>query len=74
MKYLHFFKKALLLLLCFGSLVATAQEGTVTGLVLDEASGQPLAGANVVIKGTNQNIPVSSDGDLHLRWPIPVPF
>ncbi|HTG57057.1 MAG TPA: carboxypeptidase-like regulatory domain-containing protein, partial [Niabella sp.] len=67
MKYLHFFRKALLLLLCFGSLAAIAQERTVTGLVLDETSGQPLAGANMVIKGTNQNVPVSSEGEFTFK-------
>ncbi len=66
MKPLHFFKKAVLLLLCFGSLVAMGQERSVNGQVLDETSGQPLTGANIVIQGTTQNIAVSQDGKFTL--------
>ncbi|MCH5720236.1 SusC/RagA family TonB-linked outer membrane protein [Niabella hibiscisoli] len=67
MKPLHVFRKALLLLLCFGSLVATGQQRSVTGQVLDETSGQPLAGANIVIQGTTQHIPVSPEGKFEFN-------
>ena len=62
MKLLHVFRKALLLLLCFGSIVATAQQRTVTGQVMDEDTGQPLGGATIMVKQTNQNVPVSAEG------------
>ncbi|MCF7802944.1 MAG: TonB-dependent receptor [Candidatus Marinimicrobia bacterium] len=44
-----------------------AQSGTVRGLVQDSESGEPLAGANVVILGNN---PMGAATDLHGQYQI----
>ncbi len=67
MKSLQPFRKVLLLTLCLGSFAAIAQVRSVTGQVLDETSGQPLGGANMVISGSSENIPVSADGRFSVR-------
>lgn len=56
-----------LLLLCFMacSLITYAQTGNISGKVTDE-TGQPLPGATVFIKGTNQNTIVGPDGSFKL--------
>jgi len=57
-----------LLLLCFTALsIATfAQTGSISGKVTDE-TGQPLPGATVFIKGTNQNAIAGADGSFKLQ-------
>jgi len=56
-----------LLLLCFMacSLITYAQTGNISGKVTDE-TGQPLPGATVFIKGTNQNTIAGPDGSFKL--------
>tara|TARA_A100001037_G_scaffold306771_1_gene355293 strand:- start:444 stop:4610 length:4167 start_codon:yes stop_codon:yes gene_type:complete len=39
-----------------------AQNGTITGKVLDKTNGSPLMGANVVLEGTAQGAASSTDG------------
>ena len=58
---------ALLLLQGFGNLYA--QGITVTGSVTDAASGEPLIGVNVVIKGTTEG----SISDVNGEFSITVP-
>jgi TonB-linked SusC/RagA family outer membrane protein len=55
-------KKMLLLLLFFYSINAMAQTREVTGNVRDQATGQALGNASIVIKGSGRHIPVSEDG------------
>ncbi|MGL1888189.1 MAG: TonB-dependent receptor [Reichenbachiella sp.] len=45
-------KKTVLLFLCFFSLVAYAQKGTIKGQILDQENNEPLIGATVRIDGT----------------------
>ena len=53
-----------LLLLCV-SAVAMAQTRTITGTVID-TFGEPVIGANVVIKGTTQGTMTNTDGEFSI--------
>lgn len=59
----------MLLLACLfvGIGLATAQVQKVTGLVISEEDGQPVVGASVLVKGTNQGTITGVDG----RFVIP---
>lgn len=57
-----------LLLLCFCSLGLSAQERTVRGTVKD-TNGEPIIGANVMIKGTNSGSATDIDGNYTLSAP-----
>ncbi len=46
-----------------------AQERTLTGHVLDDASGEPLQSADVVVKGTTFGAHTKADGSFVLRAP-----
>lgn len=46
---------------------AAAQQGTVTGTITDQESGQPLASAQVVVVGTNIGTITGSEGTYTLR-------
>src|SRR6266550_567656 len=50
-----------------GSAVLAAQQGTVAGRVTDQANGQPLAGARVVLVGTSLITRTNADG----RYTVP---
>src|SRR6266550_5476369 len=50
-----------------GSAVLAAQQGTVAGRVTDQANGQPLAGARVVLVGTSLIAGTNADG----RFTVP---
>lgn len=56
---------SLLLFLSF-TLIANAQKLTVTGLVKDAQTGEPIMGANVLEKGTTNGTITSIDGDFSL--------
>jgi len=56
--------KKLLLLLLFLPAFVVAQN--VTGVVTDEASGQPLPGVNVIVKGTSNGVSTDFDGKFNL--------
>ena len=61
------FKVLLMLVIgCFLSIDAFAQQITVKGLVRDTA-GEPIIGANVVIKGTTNGTITDSDGNSQLN-------
>lgn len=51
---------------CLALLVAAApafaQTGTITGQVTDQATGAPLAGAQVMVVGTNLSVPTNELG------------
>lgn len=57
----------LLAFLCVG--VAVAQERTVSGTVTDGATGQPLPGANVSVKGTTTGTTTDMQGQYELAVP-----
>ena len=50
------------------SVVVKAQELEVQGRVLDEAT-KPIAGANVIIKGTPNGVVTNSDGSFKINIP-----
>jgi TonB-linked SusC/RagA family outer membrane protein len=59
----------LLLLCCAFSLVA--QQKTVTGKIVDQQTKQPLPGATVNIKGTNQGVSADPSGTFSIQVPGP---
>ena len=63
-------KKALAaLLFAIISISVYAQERTVTGKVTDAKEGAPLAGASVVVKGSNKGVTTSADGTFAIKVP-----
>lgn len=60
------FKWIFTLLLAFSMQFSFAQEKTVTGTVTD-ASGMPLPGATVVVKGTNRGTSTDFDGKFSIK-------
>ena len=67
-----FSSKVLILLLSLLSYVtmATAQEGTVTGTVID-ALGEPMIGVTVQVEGTSIGTVTDFEGNYTLRVPRP---
>lgn len=59
-------KKTLLLILCFCSIAAFAQKGTIRGKVLDQDTKEGLVGATVTIAGTSTGSVVDIEGDYAL--------
>ncbi len=53
-------------LLCFLSLTTYAQNGTVRGSVIDDATGEPLMGVTVVVEGTTSGAATDFDGKFEL--------
>jgi len=53
-------------LCCIVPKVASAQSHTLKGVVRD-GQGNPLPGASVIIKGTNQGIGTAADGSFSLK-------
>ncbi len=68
-KHLQKLKSLLLILtlLCSVTLVASAQNRTVTGTVLDASLGDPIPGATVLIKGTTRGVPTDLDGNFSIE-------
>jgi TonB-linked SusC/RagA family outer membrane protein len=55
-------------LLCFNPFVRAAQaQGTVSGRVTDQATGQPLSGARVIVVGATQQATSGDDGRYTVR-------
>jgi TonB-linked SusC/RagA family outer membrane protein len=66
-----FNKYAIVMMLCsFGMLSAQNSEEKITGVVTEEANGQPLPGVNVLIKGTNQRTVTDFDGKFSINAKI----
>jgi outer membrane receptor for ferrienterochelin and colicin len=63
MKY-YFYLLFLILPVC-----ADAQSGEIHGTVIDRATGDPMVGANVVIKSANVGVSVDIDGNYRLKAP-----
>jgi len=60
----------LILGLLFFNITARAQGGrTVTGTVIDSASGKPLPGASVRVRGSKQGVAADSDGNFKITLP-----
>jgi len=59
-------KKTLLLILCFCSIAAFAQKGTIKGKVFDKDTEEGLVGATVTVEGTSTGSVVDLDGNYTL--------
>ena len=66
MKYLHYGIFPLFLIV---SLYAAAQNGEIQGTVFDRITGDPMAGANVIIQSINAGVSVDVDGNYSLKAP-----
>lgn len=65
-------KHILLLLTTFLFLITTlgmAQQYEISGTVIDEATGEPLPGVNIVIQGTSQGTTTNTEGFYSLEVP-----
>ena len=60
------FKMYYLLGLCFLSTLTAFSQSKVTGTVIDGDLNQPLAGANVVVKGTSTGTVTDFDGKFEI--------
>ncbi|MCH7955586.1 MAG: carboxypeptidase-like regulatory domain-containing protein, partial [Candidatus Marinimicrobia bacterium] len=47
--------------------LSLAQQGTVTGTITDESTGDAIAGANVILLGTNTGAAANNDGIYTIR-------
>jgi TonB-linked SusC/RagA family outer membrane protein len=61
------FNVFLTLLLALVVQVTFAQEKVITGVVTEEGTGEPIPGANVVIKGTNVGAATDFDGKFTIK-------
>lgn len=64
---MRFFFTAVLMMLCAG--VAFAQDITITGVVTDESTGDPVGFASVVVKGTSNGTNTDIDGNYSITAP-----
>lgn len=64
MKKIRFFFTAVLLMLCAS--LAFAQDLTITGVVTDETTGEPVSFASVVVKGTTVGVNTDIDGNYSI--------
>lgn len=61
------FSGFLTLILAFAVQLTFAQEKTITGTVTDAESGLPLAGVNIIIKGTTTGTQTDFDGNYSIQ-------
>lgn len=60
-------RKNLLLFLLFVSTISLAQKGTIRGTIIEDATGEPMFGVTVVIKGTTNGAITDFDGKFEIR-------
>ncbi|HKJ66410.1 MAG TPA: TonB-dependent receptor [bacterium] len=58
------------LLIFFAASSALAQTGRVSGRITSAESGEPLAGANLVVEGTDMGTATDQDGEYEVRVPV----
>ncbi len=61
------FKLLLTLLLALIVQTTFAQEKVITGVVTEEGTGDPIPGANIIIKGTNKGASTDFDGKYSIK-------
>ena len=66
-KSLLMFRNLLLILLVFTSLASAQSSGTITGIVRDATTKEPLIGANVIIVNTSMGAATNTDGYFEIR-------
>ncbi|MBD0831916.1 SusC/RagA family TonB-linked outer membrane protein [Aestuariibaculum sediminum] len=59
----------LLFVFCFFGILHAGAQTTVSGVVTDANSGIPLAGANVIVKGTANGVSTDFDGNYFIEVP-----
>ena len=59
-------KQKLLILACFFSITVFSQSREISGRITESSTGDPITGANVVIKGTTKGTVSDSDGRFSL--------
>ena len=67
MKKIRLFFTAVMVLFC--SSFALAQNLTITGVVTDEATGDPVSFASVIVKGTTTGVNTDIDGNYSISAP-----
>ncbi|MBO8472714.1 MAG: TonB-dependent receptor [Bacteroidetes bacterium] len=67
MKKIRLFFTAVMVMFCSG--FAFAQDLTITGVVTDESTGDPVAFASVVVKGTTTGVNTDIDGNYSITAP-----
>ena len=60
------YKKLLFLFLLLP--LSVLSQNTLSGVVLDKTSGQPLPGVNVMISGSSKGVATDFDGKFQLSW------
>ncbi|HMQ00304.1 MAG TPA: carboxypeptidase-like regulatory domain-containing protein, partial [Cyclobacteriaceae bacterium] len=63
-----------LLAIFLSTSTAGLSQGILTGYIRDASNQEPLAGASVVIKGTNTGVSTEPDGSFELRYEKPLPL
>lgn len=59
------------LLMCFISVTAIAQEATIFGKITDANTGEPLLGVNVILKGTSNGVSSDMEGNYRINGVSP---
>ncbi len=59
----------LLVVALFAMLSSLAQEKTVQGRVSDNATGSPIAGASVTLKGGTSGVITDANGNFSIKFP-----
>lgn len=66
-KSLHFLIRCLLALLCTMGAQALFAQNTIVGIVTDQATGQPVAGATILVSGTQRGAASDAAGAYEIR-------
>ena len=69
MKQIKIFSILMMLVLCCGTMFA--QNATITGIITDANTSEPLLGASVVLKGTTQGTVSDMEITLSRRHRVP---
>src|SRR5690349_18437482 len=59
----------LLIFLCFGTFIISAQDRMVTGVVLSQEEEKPIPGASVMAKGMKMGTVTDAEGKFSLKLP-----
>lgn len=72
MKHQFIIRYAVFMLLAvLGTVTLLAQQKTITGKIIDQATGQPLQGATINVKGSLQSVTVNATGNYSITVPSP---
>ncbi|MFT4733832.1 MAG: hypothetical protein ACI9K1_000785, partial [Arcticibacterium sp.] len=65
-------RQILLLLLMCAVYVLPAQDTTVSGIITDVVTGEPLVGATVIVKGTTNGVTTNLSGEFSVAVNAPI--